>query len=109
MSASDAHNRSGESHPVTMAALADPANPSRVRTLMTIHHHGNDAPMEIMVARILRNICIESTSSPHPTSPERQATGVLLGPSLALRTGFEFKQSAASPWPCCFAGGPTDP
>ena len=58
MSSNDAQSKTGDSHPVTMAALADPANPSRVRTLMTIHHHGNDAPTVMMVAMILRNTCM---------------------------------------------------
>lgn len=56
MSSSDAQNRSGESHPETMAAVADPANPSREDNQMRIHHHGNDAATAINVARMLRNI-----------------------------------------------------
>jgi hypothetical protein len=37
-----------------MAAVVDPANPSRVRTLTTIHHHGSDAPTVMIVAMMLR-------------------------------------------------------
>jgi hypothetical protein len=49
-------SRTGVNQPVTQVAAALPADPSRAKTTVTIHHHGNEAPTAAMIAPRLQSL-----------------------------------------------------
>jgi hypothetical protein len=53
---SEAHIRTGASQPVTAVAAALPADPSRARPEVAIHHHGSDAATAATPASTLRSV-----------------------------------------------------
>jgi hypothetical protein len=50
----DIDNSKGESQPVTTVAAALPAEPSRAKPPVRIHHHGSDASTVVSAAATLR-------------------------------------------------------
>ena len=53
----EAQNRTGAIQPVTTVAAALPANPSRAKTPVSIHHHGSEASTLAIRASKLRSSC----------------------------------------------------